>query len=283
MGETWLVPLDGEPRRVVVPDAWGEQRESGAISPSGERVATAFFAGTGAAELYLVDVTTGALQKLPLPRPQETTGLPEGVNSLEFLDEQTLLTMGWGGLRRWDLSTGTHELVVATDGHRVMRVSGAAGLALTWAWGSNAAPGVEAVDLSTGTIRPLPGYGDDVESADIDLSGTVVATGTTDGTVRVGRIDGGEPHLLLGHIGNVTNVAISPDLRWLASSGEDNTLRLWPMPDLTKPPLHTLQHEELLAKLHSLTNLRAVRDPAAPTGWTIELGPFPGWRNVPTW
>ena len=42
-------------------------------------------------------------------------------------------------------------------------------------------------------------------------------------------------------------------------------------------------HGELLAKLHSLTNLRAVRDPAPSTGWTIELGPFPGWRDVPTW
>ena len=41
--------------------------------------------------------------------------------------------------------------------------------------------------------------------------------------------------------------------------------------------------QELLAKLHSLTNLRAVRDPASDTGWTIELGPFPGWRDVPTW
>ncbi len=46
-----------------------------------------------------------------------------------------------------------------------------------------------------------------------------------------------------------------------------------------KPPLHTLPHDELLAKLHSLTNLRAVRDPTSSTGWTIELGPFPGWRE----
>jgi serine/threonine protein kinase len=30
-------------------------------------------------------------------------------------------------------------------------------------------------------------------------------------------------------------------------------------------------------------NLRAVRDPKSATGWTIELGPFPGWKSVPTW
>jgi hypothetical protein len=39
--------------------------------------------------------------------------------------------------------------------------------------------------------------------------------------------------------------------------------------------------DELIAKLRSLTNLRAVRDTS--TGWTIELGPFPGWGEVPTW
>ena len=40
---------------------------------------------------------------------------------------------------------------------------------------------------------------------------------------------------------------------------------------------------ELLAKLKSLTNFRAVRDPAAAGGWKIEIGPFPGWKDVPTW
>ena len=54
-------------------------------------------------------------------------------------------------------------------------------------------------------------------------------------------------------------------------------------PDLDKPPLHTLPHDELIAKLHSLTNLRAVRDAGDPTGWKIDVGPFPGWAEVPTW
>jgi WD40 repeat protein len=98
----------------------------------------------------------------------------------------------------------------------------------------------------------------------------------------VGRIEGGEPHLLLGHEGIVGMATVSPDGRWIASS-EDGNLRLWPMPDLSKPPLHTLPHDELIAKLKSLTNLRAVRDPSSSTGWSIEIGPFPGWRDVPTW
>jgi DNA-binding winged helix-turn-helix (wHTH) protein len=39
----------------------------------------------------------------------------------------------------------------------------------------------------------------------------------------------------------------------------------------------------LIAKLGTFTNLRAVRDPDSPTGWMVEVGPFPGWETVPTW
>jgi hypothetical protein len=52
---------------------------------------------------------------------------------------------------------------------------------------------------------------------------------------------------------------------------------------LSRPSSHALPHSDLLAKLQSLTNLRAVRDSSSDTGWTIELGPFPGWRDVPSW
>jgi len=108
-------------------------------------------------------------------------------------------------------------------------------------------------------------------------------TGGLDGVVRVGPVTGEEPHLLFGHAGPVSSVAVSPDGRWIASGSDDGTIRLWPMPDLSKPPLHTLSHDALLAKLKPLTNLRAVRDPSSDSGWKIEIGPFPGWKDVPTW
>ena len=49
-----------------------------------------------------------------------------------------------------------------------------------------------------------------------------------------------------------------------------------------KCPAKIRQHGHL-AKLKSLTNLRAVRDEESSTGWTIEIGPFPGWETVPSW
>jgi WD40 repeat protein len=101
--------------------------------------------------------------------------------------------------------------------------------------------------------------------------------------VRAGPVTGEEPHLLLGHEGTVFGLAVSPDGRWIASATDGGSIRLWPMPDVSKPPMHTLPHAELMAKLDTHTNLRVVRDPTSPTGWKLDIGPFPGWEDVPTW
>ena len=76
---------------------------------------------------------------------------------------------------------------------------------------------------------------------------------------------------------------MSPDGRTIAAGYRDGTIRLWPMPDLTKPPLHDLSRDEFIARLKSLTNLRVVRDPVDPTSYTVTTEPFPGWDTVPDW
>jgi WD40 repeat protein len=94
--------------------------------------------------------------------------------------------------------------------------------------------------------------------------------------VRAGPITGDEPCLPLGHdLGTVSAVAVSPDGRWIMSAS-NNTIYLWPMPGVTKPPLHTLPYDELLTKLRALTNLQGVEDKTAATGWKLDIGPFPG-------
>jgi WD40 repeat protein len=138
-------------------------------------------------------------------------------------------------------------------------------------------------DLAAGTEIQLTSHGRRVTSIALDREGAIAVTGSEDGVVRVGPVTGEEPHWLVGPRGDVESVAVSPDGRWIASGHADGAIRLWPMPDLTKPPLHGLPHAELLARLKSLTNLRVVRNPDDRESFVVRAEPFPGWRTVPEW
>lgn len=214
------------------------------------------------------------------------------MRDLRFAHDGRLLSAGQGGIRRWDLATGASErlvgepgttasLDVGRGGRRLVAVVGRAGSASqAQALGQ---PMVLVIDLVTGEQRTIAGHGSELTRAiATDAAGERVVTGDASGVVRVGSVSGGEPHLLLGHSGAVERVAVSPDGRWVASSSGAE-IRLWPMPDVSRKPLHALPLGELMAKLDSLTNVRVIEDPASPSGYKVELGPFPGWQDVPTW
>jgi WD40 repeat protein len=289
----WIVPLDGSPGRKLPAYSPDILLTAAAVSPTGRRVATAFGYGKGPRTLRVWDAAAAVLHLFDLPDPPSPPGSPPfaptgyeaGVLGLAFLDDSTLYTAGHGGIRRWNLDAGTHEIVKAFPpnhtGQMGMSSDRSEILFCHQALSDRALGACGVLDIRRGATRSIVGCGE--PPLGLVAQGPALAATSGDDIVRVGLRSGGEPHLLLGHAGAADGVAISPDLRWVASTGEDGTLRLWPMPDLSKPRLHTLPHDELLAKLKSLTNLRAVRDAKSATGWSIELGPFPGWRNIPAW
>ena len=200
--------------------------------------------------------------------------------SVEFAGNRQIIWSGENGLYRWDLDLDEHHLIdsgkntvgFATDrsGTRLVAFD-----ALTRT--------MSKFDLTTGAKTVLPAYGNDVNAFTLSADGEVLATADRlNGLVRVGSLTNAEPHLLFSHKGLPRSIAIDPQRRWIVTAS-DEEIRLWPMPDLSQPPLHTLPYEELLAKLRSLTNIRLVEDPDAPEGWSLTFEPFPGWEATPMW
>jgi len=280
----FVIPLSGEEPRQFEGFPGSDVVRAVGFSPSGRLAAAASTISDGQAKLRVWNLETDEM--MVFDQPKDAQGY-KGYYAQEllFVDESTLYTAGANGLLRWDIGSGTYEQLrrAPAGGFLQIHMTSDRRKMFVYEEGSSwprEGP-IDLHDLRTGDVRSLdiPKGGYTTLSSD----GTVWASVEEDGLIWVGQTEGGEPHLLLGHEGGVSEIAISQDLRWVASSGADGTLRLWPMPDLSKPPLHTLPREELIAKLKTLTNLRVVRDEESTSGWKLEVGPFPGWETVPSW
>ena len=296
-GRVFLFPIaSGSPRQLET--GWEGRAGTVAVAIDAEgRRAAACPMGIGADPLAdsalrvlaVWDLATGRRRTISLADVLPATWF--GCDSIEFGPDGTLYEIGAGGVFRIRLPDGIDgpapaECIVP----RVRARSNLSGDRRTLVLLSHGRDNprdfefdrLELIDLESGVRREITSHGPHPFVAALDPTGRILATGDLDGVVRVGRATGEAPHMLPGHTGMVESLAISPDGRWIASVA-GNELFLWPMPDLDKPPLHTLPHDQLLATLDRLTNLRVVPDAASATGWGFALDPFPGWKDLPDW
>jgi len=136
-------------------------------------------------------------------------------------------------------------------------------------------------DLDRGVSTRLVGHSALIGG--FDPTGTVAITFEGE-TIFVGPPTGGAVHRLIAR-SPVTAVAVSPDGRQIASGHVDGTIRLWPMPDASRPTLYDLPHDELLAVLKTRLDVAPNRlgTMGGGVGAPLRRGPFPGWESFPTW
>lgn len=208
---------------------------SAAFSADGKLVVTASSDGTA----RLWDLASGTAQELG--------ARPDGVKTAAFSPDgaQVITSSGDGTLRLWDLNTlNSRELdgrarsasgaVFSPDGRFVV-AGDTDGTVRVW-------------DISAGTSRELRGHrgpvnianavfavGRRLVSAAFTPDGSLVVTGSADGTARVWDIKTGQNKRLFAHKGDVkpgdnitvSSATFSPDGKLVVTASSDHMARIW--------------------------------------------------------
>jgi serine/threonine protein kinase/WD40 repeat protein len=281
-----VVPTDGS--APISLEGFTDAVTPGPVTYDPERELVAAGASRGPAEektILVWNLADGSRQTLG-PTDNAGEGMDGAFLGLEFLADGSLLSASRdGGIRRWRLADESSEQLLAGNCWG-LDVSSARDIAVSLcgdAGGGTHGLSVVVIDVATNQVRTLDHFHGEHTGVALSPAGDLIATGTHTGEIKIGRVSGGEPHILFGHGTTVLGVAISPDGQLIAAADQSGNIRIWPVPDMTRPSFQALPYAELMAKLDSFTNLRVVRDETSPTGWKTEIGPFKGWADVPEW
>jgi WD40 repeat protein len=287
----YLVAVDGgTPRRLLDYSGTRLAQAGLAFDRAGTRLAVGHsYAPSGyRITLEVVTLATGDVTVFPVGDGTSADPYADGIYDLAFVADDLVSVAGRSGVWTFDLSgrrapllgAGFAASALSGDRRRLAVLSGEAGGSEDFLIHNGTAI---VIDVTGGGRREVPWpRGSYTHALALDSSGERLVASDLSGTLRVGRAEGGPPHLLIGHANRVTDIAISPDDRWIASAA-GTEIRLWPMPDVSRTPLHALPHAQLMATLRTLTNLEVVADATAETGYRLHVGPFPGWKDRPEW
>lgn len=156
-------------------------------------------------------------------------GEQHGVRSVTFNPDSSLLATGsWDGIiTLWDTTSGaqkTHLHVEGQRGIQIMHFSHDGTRLVEASWGGYMALwDVETESL----IATLNGHTDEVNSLIFNTTGSVFASGSKDGSVRVWNTADGAALLTLDAAEAVNSVIFSPNDTYLAAGTERGSVYLW--------------------------------------------------------
>jgi WD40 repeat protein len=244
----WAVPT-GEPLATL--EGHRGPVHDVAFAPDGTRLASA--SGDTTVKLWQMPSEGSHNEAFATLQP----GYGGAVHAVAFSPDGRLLASGantwsYGAVKLWSVADG-REVVTFPAGHgelafavtfspdgRLLVVALAMGLVRLWRLPS--ASGNLPPDPSAYEAAMLRGHGEAVRGLAFSPDGALLATASSDATVRLWRLTPGHAQAmpdagwlplttLKGHAGAVRGVAFAPGGATLASASSDGTVRLWSIPD----------------------------------------------------